>query len=158
SPILVTGETGTGKELVVRLIHAASGRAGGMFSVNCAALNDAVLTNAPGETHGVQIDETRLDELCAAPDTTLFLDQVSEARARRADLGVTRDIADRRWRGGRSTHGRPPGVGDQPAPASDGHERRVQARALRPARRFNPGSGAAARSPRRHRAARHRLP
>jgi DNA-binding NtrC family response regulator len=78
SPILVTGETGTGKELVVRLIHAASGRAGGMFSVNCAALNGAVLTNAPGETHGVQIDETRLDELCAAPDTTLFLDQVSE--------------------------------------------------------------------------------
>ena len=43
SPILVTGETGTGKELLVRLIHAASGRTGGMSSVNCAALNDAAL-------------------------------------------------------------------------------------------------------------------
>ncbi len=79
SPILVTGETGTGKELVVRLLHAAGGRTGGMSSVNCAALNDAVLADAPGEaTHGAHIDENRLDELCAAADATLFLDQVSE--------------------------------------------------------------------------------
>ena len=79
SPILVTGETGTGKELVVRLIHAAGGRAGGLSSVNCAALNDAVPTTAPGEAaRGAHIDENRLDELCAAADTTLFLDQVSE--------------------------------------------------------------------------------
>jgi DNA-binding NtrC family response regulator len=79
SPILITGETGTGKELVVRLIHAAGGRAHGMFSVNCAALNDVVLPNAPDEaTRSSHNDETRLDELCAVADATLFLDQVSE--------------------------------------------------------------------------------
>jgi DNA-binding NtrC family response regulator len=93
SPILVTGETGTGKELLVRLIHAASGRAGGMASVNCAALNDPVLGSRRtyrGVDRGVNRDafgdtargaagvENRLDELCAASDTTLFLDQVSE--------------------------------------------------------------------------------
>ncbi len=89
SPILVTGETGTGKELLVRMIHAASGRAGAMSSVNCAALNDPALGSRKidrgvdrdtfGDTaRGPAGAENRLDELCAAPDTTLFLDQVSE--------------------------------------------------------------------------------
>jgi DNA-binding NtrC family response regulator len=91
SPILVTGETGTGKELLVRLIHAASGRAGGMSSVNCAALNDVALRfesaqpsestpkAAPDDAARVAVGaENRLDELCTASDTTLFLDQVSE--------------------------------------------------------------------------------
>jgi DNA-binding NtrC family response regulator len=93
SPILITGETGTGKELLVRLIHAAGGRTGGLSSVNCAALNDSAMPsepvpgNAPGDGRGDFSDQTplragggehRLDELCAASGTTLFLDQVSE--------------------------------------------------------------------------------
>jgi DNA-binding NtrC family response regulator len=84
SPILVTGETGTGKELLVRLIDAASGRSGGMALVNCAALNDSArfsesaLKDPYGDTARGAATETRLAELCASSDTTLFLDQVSE--------------------------------------------------------------------------------
>ena len=115
SPILVTGETGTGKELLVRLIHAASGRAGGMSSVNCAALNDPALGSRKIDRNvdrGVDKDaisdaargtastENRLDELCVASDTTLFLDQVSElspasqTRVLRAILRAGDSLAD----------------------------------------------------------------
>jgi DNA-binding NtrC family response regulator len=84
SPILVTGETGTGKELLVHLIHAASRRAGGLVSVNCPALNGTILANPLREVEGeapareAPSDEGRLDELCATAGATLFLDQVSE--------------------------------------------------------------------------------
>jgi DNA-binding NtrC family response regulator len=78
SPIVLAGETGTGKELLVRLIHAASGRRGGMFSVNCAALNDSLAADATNLAESVASGAIGVDALFAAPDTTLFLDQVAE--------------------------------------------------------------------------------
>ena len=41
--VLVLGETGTGKELVARAVHAASGRRGKLVSVNCAAIPSELL-------------------------------------------------------------------------------------------------------------------
>ncbi|MEG2076391.1 MAG: sigma 54-interacting transcriptional regulator, partial [Victivallaceae bacterium] len=44
-PVLVTGETGTGKELFARAIHEASGRSGELVVVNIAGLDDTLLSD-----------------------------------------------------------------------------------------------------------------
>lgn len=79
SPMILMGETGTGKELMVRLAHAASGRSGSLLSLNCAALNDRVPERHPASPDDrTPTEATRLEELFSAADSTLLLDQVSE--------------------------------------------------------------------------------
>ena len=51
-PVLILGETGTGKEGVAAAIHAASGVDGDLYAVNCAAFTDPTI--ARGELFGVQ--------------------------------------------------------------------------------------------------------
>ena len=78
--VVITGETGTGKELAARAIHAGSGRAAGPFvALNCAALPEAMAeTVLFGHGAGVFAHDTagRAGKLEAAHGGTLMLDEV----------------------------------------------------------------------------------
>ncbi len=82
SPVYVHGDTGTGKELVARLIHRSSGRRDGPWvPVNCGAIPSELMESEffghkKGSFTGAHQDKQGLFE--AASGGTLFLDEVAE--------------------------------------------------------------------------------
>ena len=80
-PLVLEGATGTGKELMARAMHAASGRSGPFVAVNSAIYSPTI---APAELFGFKkgaftgAEQPSLGHIRAASGGTLFLDEILE--------------------------------------------------------------------------------
>jgi two-component system, NtrC family, response regulator HydG len=80
-PILITGETGVGKELFAKAVHEASGRKGGFITINAAGLDDTVFTDTLfGHKKGAYTgaEKSREGMIAMAQGGTLFLDEIGD--------------------------------------------------------------------------------
>jgi pSer/pThr/pTyr-binding forkhead associated (FHA) protein len=108
SPVLLVGATGTGKDRMAHRVHAVSGRAGPLLSLNCGAVPTSLVESElfgarKGAFSGAGEDRAGLIE--AAHGGTLFLDEIGDlplvaqaALLRALEVGEVRRIGDTRTR------------------------------------------------------------
>ena len=80
-PVLITGETGTGKELMARAVHRLAAPRGDFVAVNVAGLDDQVFADTLfGHTRGAftGADRPREGLITRAEEGTLFLDEIGD--------------------------------------------------------------------------------
>jgi DNA-binding NtrC family response regulator len=80
-PVLITGETGTGKELMARAVHRLAAPRGDFVAVNVAGLDDQMFSDTLfGHTRGAftGADRPREGLITRAEDGTLFLDEIGD--------------------------------------------------------------------------------
>jgi DNA-binding NtrC family response regulator len=98
-PVLVTGETGTGKELVGRAIHALSGCRGELVAVNVAGLDDTMFSDTLfGHRKGAYTgaDQAREGLIARAAGGTLFLDEIGDL-SETSQVKLLRLIEERKY-------------------------------------------------------------
>ena len=100
APILITGETGVGKDLVARAIHLRSQRSFGPFvAVNCGALSESLLESELfGHEKGAFTGavKTRRGCLEMADNGTLFLDEIGEISTK-MQISLLRVLEEKRF-------------------------------------------------------------
>ena len=82
-PVLITGETGTGKDLFAQAVHKISGRSGTFVAVNVAGLDDQMFSDTLfGHVKGAfsGADQCREGLLVQAAHGTIFLDEIGDLR------------------------------------------------------------------------------
>ena len=111
APVLIQGETGTGKELAARSIHYQSARRAAPFiPLNCGALPDGLIESELfGAERGAYTDarEARAGLVAMAEGGTLFLDELDSLPVR-AQVSLLRFLQDHSYRpvgGKRECHG-----------------------------------------------------
>jgi two-component system nitrogen regulation response regulator GlnG len=80
-PVLIAGETGTGKELIAQALHRLSGRPGKLVAVNVAGLDDTMFSDTLfGHVKGsfTGADRPRDGLVVSAGEGTLFLDEIGD--------------------------------------------------------------------------------
>jgi DNA-binding NtrC family response regulator len=83
-PVLLRGDTGTGKEVTARAVHTLSGRRGPFVAVNCGAIPDALVeSHLFGHTRGAFSGAVREEPgfVRSASGGTLFLDEIGDLPA-----------------------------------------------------------------------------
>lgn len=83
-PVLITGETGVGKELIAKAVHTASGRKGEFIAVNVAGLDENVFADTLfGHRKGAftGAEQSRIGLVEKASEGTLFLDEIGDLSA-----------------------------------------------------------------------------
>jgi DNA-binding NtrC family response regulator len=82
-PVLITGETGVGKELFARAVHELSGRKGAFLAVNVAGLDDTIFSDTLfGHRKGAYTgaDQAREGLIAQAAGGTIFLDEIGDMK------------------------------------------------------------------------------
>ena len=140
APVLITGATGTGKEMFAHAVHSASPRSAGPFvCVNCAAIPRELLESELfGYESGAFTGASRkgkVGQIQLAHLGTLFLDEIGELspKAQATLLRVLETkMLERLGRGEAGGRGLPPGGGHQPRPQGNDEPGRVPRRPVLP--------------------------
>jgi DNA-binding NtrC family response regulator len=98
-PVLITGETGTGKELIAQALHALSNSHGEFVAINVAGLDDTVFSDTLFGHHKgafTGAEQSRGGLIAAAAGGTLFLDEIGDLQAS-SQVKLLRVLQERKY-------------------------------------------------------------